>query len=87
MPPGRPPVRLPATPTQYAQDWQEQHRKKGGTIRRVTLYAEATRALRQLARPRKASALIDRLIIEEWLRMNPGKGIADLQPPLRRRTG
>lgn len=86
--PGRPATRLPAPPAQYAQEWQEQHRKRGGTIRRVTLYAAATRALKQLARPRKASALIDKLIIEEWIRVNPGKTAQDLLPaPKRRQQG
>lgn len=83
--PGRPATRLPATPTQHAQDWQQQHRRVGGSVRKVTLYAAATRALKQLARPRKASALIDKLIIAEWIRLNPGSTVQDLMPPTRRR--
>jgi hypothetical protein len=83
---GRPTTRPIATPTQHAQDWQEQHVRAGGSVRRITLYAAATRALRELARPRKASALIDKLLIAEWLRVNPGKTVVDLLPARRRRS-
>jgi hypothetical protein len=83
--PGRPATRLPASPAQHALDWQRQHKRDGGSVRKVTLYAAATRALKQLARPRKASALIDKLIIAEWIRLNPDKTVQDLLPPVKRR--
>jgi len=85
--PGRPSTRLPSTPAGHAQDWQEQHVRAGGSIRRVTLYSAATRALVSMARPRKASALIDKLLIAEWLLRNPGKTVQDLLPKKRPRTG
>lgn len=54
-------------------------------MRKVTLYQAATRALAQLARPRKSSALIDKLIVAEWIRRNPDKTLQDLLPPVKRR--